>query len=81
MTENGDPRENAIAERVNGILKEEYLSQYEELTALQLAESIKKYNEQRPHLSCDLNTPEVTHRLNGVIKRRWRNYYKNRVIN
>ena len=26
MTENGDPRENAIAERVNGILKEEWLN-------------------------------------------------------
>ena len=26
MTEDGDPRDNAIAERVNGILKDEYLS-------------------------------------------------------
>ncbi|MBK7231992.1 MAG: transposase [Saprospiraceae bacterium] len=29
MTENGDPLENAIAERVNGIIKEEYLETYE----------------------------------------------------
>ena len=29
MTENGDPLENAIAERVNGILKEEYLNHNE----------------------------------------------------
>jgi len=28
MTENGDPLENAIAERVNGIIKEEYLQDY-----------------------------------------------------
>ena len=29
MTENGDPLENAIAERVNGIIKEEYLNDYQ----------------------------------------------------
>jgi putative transposase len=28
MTENGDPLENAIAERVNGIIKDEYLDAY-----------------------------------------------------
>jgi len=29
MTENGDPLENAIAERINGIIKGEYLENYE----------------------------------------------------
>lgn len=76
MTENGDPLENPIAERVNGILKEEYLSQYPALTSLQLEKSIKKYNNIRPHLSCDMLTPEVAHLTSGRLKKRWKNYYK-----
>lgn len=76
MTENGDPRENAVAERVNGVLKNEYLSQYNELTTLQLDVSVEKYNELRPHLSCDMHTPSYAHSLNGVLKKRWKNYYR-----
>jgi transposase InsO family protein len=76
MTENGDPLENAIAERVNGILKDEYLNQYPCLTKLQLEKSIKKYNNIRPHLSCDMLTPEVAHLTSGRLKKRWKNYYK-----
>jgi len=65
MTENGDPYENALAERVNGILKEEYLYDY---TADSLAQArlvldfvIKLYNTERPHLSCRYMTPEFVH--------------------
>ena len=29
MTENGDPLENAMAERINGIMKEKYLETYQ----------------------------------------------------
>lgn len=79
MTENGDPRENAIAERVNGILKDEYLNQYQELTLFQLDNTIKKYNEIRPHLSCNMLTPQKAHRLKGTLKRKWKNYYKHRL--
>ena len=78
MTENSDPGENAIAERVNGILKDEYLEQYHKLTQLQLDLAIKKYNEIRPHLSCNMLTPQKAHSLNGVLKRKWKNYYKYR---
>ena len=76
MTEKGDPLENAIAERVNGILKDEYLDQYPSLTSIQLEKSIKKYNNIRPHLSCDMLTPEVAHLTSGRLKKRWKNYYK-----
>jgi len=79
MTEKGDPLENAIAERVNGILKDEYLNQYHKLTTLQLQKSIEKYNNRRPHLSCDMLTPEVAHLTSGTLKRRWKNYYKKTV--
>lgn len=81
MTENGDPLENAIAERVNGIMKGEYLDCYtienlEEATQL-LEQVIKLYNEQRPHMSIGNLTPEKVH--NGSLKRgekKWKNYYK-----
>jgi transposase InsO family protein len=76
MTENGDPLENAVAERVNGILKDEYLNQYQNLTTLQLEKSIEKYNRKRPHLSCDMLTPELAHHRSGTLKKRWKNYYK-----
>jgi putative transposase len=58
MTENGDPLENAIAERMNGILKEEYLKHHKpankELAKQQLDHAVKLYNEQRPHFSISL---------------------------
>lgn len=65
MTENGDPYENALAERVNGILKEEYLNDYlvDNLDQARLALNfaIKMYNTERPHLSCIYKTPEFVH--------------------
>ena len=79
MTEKGDPLENPIAERVNGILKDEYLNQYQSLTSLQLNKAIEKYNQKRPHLSCDMLTPEVAHLTSGTLKRRWKNYYRKNV--
>lgn len=67
MTENGDPRENAIAERVNGILKEEYLYDYSVQTLAQaklvLDFVINLYNVERPHMSCQYKTPETIHQL------------------
>ena len=79
MTENGDPLENPVAERVNGILKDEYLNQYQDLTTLQLETSLEKYNNKRPHLSCDMKTPDITHLGSGILKRRWKNYYRKTV--
>lgn len=78
MTQNGDPRENAIAERVNGILKDEllekvHLNYKEAVTSVSRAISI--YNHQRPHGSIDYLTPYEAHFKEGEIKRRWKNYY------
>jgi putative transposase len=70
MTENGDPYENAIAERVNGILKDEFgLS--EQLNNIneamqQTAQSISIYNNSRPHLSCDMLTPVQMHQQKEI---------------
>lgn len=78
MTQNGNPRDNAIAERVNGILKMELLSDnYVNIgTANQsVKQAINVYNTRRPHSSLDMLTPEVAHQTEGPLKRRWRNYY------
>ena len=47
MTENGDPLENAVAERVNGIIKEEYLNEY----AVESIEEAKELLKAVVHLS------------------------------
>ena len=56
MTENGDPLENPIAERVNGIIKEEYLNHYGYKTKTEIEEKLQKkvelYNNEMPHMSC-----------------------------
>lgn len=80
MTENGDPYENALAERVNGILKTEFnlytsLLGFEQ-TNIQISKSIKAYNEIRPHASCDYLTPELAHRQSKQLAKRWKNYNK-----
>jgi hypothetical protein len=82
MTESGDPRENrtggpAIAERVNGILKGEFLQkQYGTLAEVQavLPKLISIYNVERPHLSLDLLTPSEAHGQEDRLKRRWKTY-------
>jgi putative transposase len=76
MTENGDPYENAIAERVNGILKQEFNLHSVQLgwkeTTEKIKESIQTYNQLRPHASCDYLTPEQAHLKQGLLKKRWK---------
>ena len=85
MTNNGDPYENAIAERLNGILKTEfnlYSSQFNyEQTCKLVEESILNYNQIRPHASCDYLTPNQAHLTKGPLKKRWKNYYKQQITN
>lgn len=80
MTENGDPLENAIAERVNGILKDEWLTRMKLKTRSearsQLEQIIRIYNEVRPHSSLDMKTPQDAHNMDGKFKLHWKNYYK-----
>jgi putative transposase len=82
MTENGDPLENAIAERVNGIIKEEYLQDY---TARNMAEAkeileyvIDLYNNDRPHNSIGNLVPSFVHSTKIKTDKLWKNYYKKR---
>ncbi len=80
MTQNGDPLENAIAERVNGIIKEEYLNDYC-IENINLAKElldvvVKLYNQERPHQSIGYLTPEVVHQNKIKTERLWKNYYQ-----
>jgi len=76
MTENGDPYENAIAERVNGILKAEFdlygAQQGLRETTRKIRDNIQTYNQLRPHASCDYLTPEQAHLKAGELKKRWK---------
>lgn len=78
MTENGDPYENALAERVNGIIKTEFNLYSSSLgfdqTGYQVSKSIESYNELRPHASCDYLTPNQAHLQSEKLNKRWKNY-------
>ena len=78
MTECGDPYENALAERMNGILKGEFdlygSSVSFEMTYQKIRDSIKAYNELRPHGSCDYLTPSLAHEQTNRLKKRWMKY-------
>jgi transposase InsO family protein len=62
MTENGDPYENALAERMNRTIKEEFgmdrILKSTEQTKQLVADSIFLYNQKRPHLALKMKTPE-----------------------
>lgn len=79
MTENGDPLENAIAERVNGILKQELLEEvFPDYKIAQKAVAIacSTYNHLRPHGSIDNLKPAEAHQKTGELKKRWKNYWQ-----
>ncbi len=80
MTQSGDPLDNAIAERVNGIMKDEYLflrhPENLEQAKNVLEECVRLYNNERPHNSIGNYTPDEIHfNPNINTKRLWKNYY------
>ena len=82
MTENGDPYENAIAERVNGILKTELISRYYDTVdeaSRHIARCIIIYNHRRRHSSLNWQIPNDVHQQQGPQIRRWKNYYQNNI--
>ena len=77
MTQSGDPLENAIAERANGILKVEWLYKMRITTRDEcrsiLDRIIDFYNTQRPHMSIGMQPPEAVHMQMGEQRRCWKN--------
>lgn len=76
MTEKYDPYQNAVAERVNGILKQEFLdgitTKDTHLMGLLVAESIEIYNKERPHYSNHMKTPEQMHKQSRIIMKTYK---------
>ena len=73
MTDGYDCYQNALAERVNGILKTELLLQRAadlEQARRMVRESVQIYNAERPHLSLKMQTPDAVHRasLAGILR-------------
>ena len=79
MTENGDPLENPLAERVNGILKSELLEEVFvdfKIAQQAIAVACSTYNHLRPHGSIDNLKPVEAHLRTGELNKRWKNYYQ-----
>lgn len=70
MTESYDPYRNAVAERVNGILKQEFILIREGIGFSEMkkivSESVNIYNNIRPHHACFMNTPKYMHRQSKI---------------
>lgn len=78
MTQSGSPYENAMAERVNGIIKNEFFSRsiyknYHDAKK-QITRNVISYNSIRPHGSVDFMTPDMAHQNIGELKKRWKKY-------
>jgi putative transposase len=75
MTQKYDPYENAVAERVNGILKREYeigegfLNHKDARREINYA--IWLYNTDRPHLSCHGMVPVLAHKKENYKLKKW----------
>ena len=79
MTQSGDPLENAVAERVNGIIKNEWLMHENimdgNIALKRISEIINIYNNIRPHASLNYLTPKSAYTKNGILERKWKNSY------
>jgi putative transposase len=76
MTQNSDPYENAVAERINGILKQEfYIDKYnKDLPIMKqiIKETVDIYNQKRPHLSNHMLTPNQMHEQSKVVMKTYK---------
>ncbi len=82
MTENSDPLENAVAERMNKTVKEEFTEEkqisftnFREAKII-MSQIVKFYNDERPHRTLEFYTPSMAYQMNRELKRKWKNYYK-----
>lgn len=82
MTQTGDPLENAIAERINKTIKEEFTTERQmSFSSLKKAKEemsiiITFYNNERPHRSIEWLKPNEAHNRTGELQRQWKKYYK-----
>lgn len=78
MTQSGNPYDNALAERMNCTIKNDYFTgkmyngHHEAVADMQRI--VTSYNERRPHQSLNYLTPEQAHNMEGEITKRWKKY-------
>jgi len=78
MTESGNPKDNAQAERINNTIKNELLyglvfHNIKEVKAA-VTVAVDFYNNERPHMSIDMMTPNEAAGCSGEIAKRWKSY-------
>ena len=83
MTETGDPKDNAQAERINNTMKNELLkgmrfTNIEEVEAA-VARAVDFYNNERPHMSINMKTPAEAALCEGEIPKLWVSYRENAI--
>ena len=78
MTECGDPKDNAVAERVNGIVKNELLQGMSFFSIQEVRKALKVaidfYNNERPHMSLEWKTPAEAALCSGEMKKKWTSF-------
>ena len=78
MTETGDPKDNAQAERINNTMKNELLKGKRFTEIQQVIDAVEKavdfYNNERPHMSIGMMTPSKAAVYNGVVEKVWTSY-------
>lgn len=78
MTESGNPKDNAVAERVNNTIKNELLKGmvFSRISEVKVAvkAAVEFYNHERPHWSLDGMTPSQAAGCEGELKKRWISY-------
>ena len=83
MTECGDPKDNAVAERVNGIVKNELLQGMSFFSIREVRKALKVaidfYNNERPHMSLEWRTPAEAALCSGELKKKWKSYRDNAI--
>jgi transposase InsO family protein len=75
-------KENAIAERINKTVKEEFTEEkqisfnnFNESKRI-MTQIINFYNDESPHRSLEMFTPSLAYEMNRQLKRKWKSYYK-----
>jgi putative transposase len=82
MTTKHDPYENAVAERINGTLKNEFdlgdRLPDQKHAQREINKTIWVYNNLRPHESCNFLTPRETHFQESIVVKKWPVRYRSK---
>ena len=78
MTESGNPKDNAQAERINNTMKNELLKglSFRKINEVKVAVTlaVEFYNNERPHMSINMMTPSEAAGYTGELAKRWKSY-------